>query len=157
MGYHLTMWNKLYELVEQNQFEIILDNNKDIASSDLRVVYLMNDAVESFLVFKNASLTGEYIDKFDGNIWIDVDREAERKVVILHQETNVVSIFFDDLDFEVHLYDYSKVGHFWVDGYEYLRQLEFKISILSDKYEYIGKDACSEIERKLAELVHFHR
>lgn len=40
-------------------------------------------------------------------------------------------------------------------GYEYLRQLEYRIAILHTKCEYLGADAASEEERKLAELVHF--
>ena len=40
----------LEELLEQNQFELLIP--KDGMSGELRLVYLMNDAVESFLVFK---------------------------------------------------------------------------------------------------------
>ncbi len=149
------MWNKIAELAEQNQFELLIEKGKEYKNTDLRLVYLMNDAVESFVVFKNATLTGEYIEEFEGDIWIDVPEAEERQMLILHQEKNVVSLFFDDLDFELHLYDYSRVGHFWVKGYEYLRQLEFKIAILGDKYQYIGTHACTAMEQELAQLVHF--
>ena len=44
---------------------------------------------------------------------------------------------------------------FWVKGYEYLRQLEYKIAILGDKWEYLGEDCCSEEEKKLASLREF--
>lgn len=40
-------------------------------------------------------------------------------------------------------------------GYEYLRQLEYKIAILGDKWEYLGEDCCSEEEKKLASLREF--
>lgn len=40
-------------------------------------------------------------------------------------------------------------------GYEYLRQLEYKIAILGDKWEYLGEDCCSEEEKKLAVLREF--
>ena len=43
----------LQELLEQEQFELIISEQ-----SDIRLVYLMNDAVESFLVFHNARMTG---------------------------------------------------------------------------------------------------
>lgn len=33
-----------------------------------RLVYLMNDAVESFLVFQNARMCGTYQEKFDGEL-----------------------------------------------------------------------------------------
>ena len=38
----------LQELLEQNQFELICQG------PEIRLVYLMNDAAESFLVFQNA-------------------------------------------------------------------------------------------------------
>ena len=37
----------------------------------------------------------------------------------------------------------------------YLRQLEYKIAILGDKWEYLGEDCCSEEEKKLASLREF--
>ena len=40
-------------------------------------------------------------------------------------------------------------------GYEYLRQLEYKIAILGDKWEYLGETCCSEEEKKLALLREF--
>ena len=40
---------KLGEVLEQGQFELLFTEEK------LRLVYLMNDAVESFLVFENAT------------------------------------------------------------------------------------------------------
>ena len=50
----------LAELLRQEQFELILSD------TDIRLVYLMNDAVESLLVFKDAKMTGKYIKDFDG-------------------------------------------------------------------------------------------
>ena len=55
----------------------------------------------------------------------------------------------------MNLYNYGDVGHFWVKGYEYLRILEYRLAILSDKCEYLGEKATSDTERKLVKLVHF--
>ena len=52
-------YEKLQLLLDQGQFELIFSS--DDTPSDIRLVYLMNDAVESFLVFQNARLTGEYV------------------------------------------------------------------------------------------------
>lgn len=59
---------KLAQLLEQDQFELILPENvqpdetktegEGARGRDIRLVYLMNDAVESFLVFRNARMTG---------------------------------------------------------------------------------------------------
>ena len=61
---------KLAQLLEQDQFELIFSEKiqKEALTSktevprgqDIRLVYLMNDAVESFLVFRDARMTGEY-------------------------------------------------------------------------------------------------
>ena len=51
---------KLEQLLEQDQFELIF------TEQDIRLVYLMNDAVESFLVFQNVRMTGEYKDEYEG-------------------------------------------------------------------------------------------
>lgn len=45
--------------------------------------------------------------------------------------------------------------HFWRKGYENLRQLEFRIAVLWDKYEYLGEAVCNEEERKLVQLAYF--
>ena len=45
----LNPFEMLEELLWQDQFELIFPENEK--QSELRLVYLMNDAVESFLVF----------------------------------------------------------------------------------------------------------
>ena len=48
------IFEKLDNLIEQNQFELVSDKVDD---NRLKVIYLMNDAVESFIVFENARIT----------------------------------------------------------------------------------------------------
>ena len=127
--------------------------------SEIRLIYLMNDAVESFLVFVNAKMTGQYQPDYEGELEAELSREdmesGSTYVLVVHQGDSVVTLFFEDLKVETHLYRYGDLGHFWVKGYEYLRQLEYRIAILHTKCEYLGENAASEEERKLAELVHF--
>ena len=59
----------LAELLRQEQFELILSD------TDIRLVYLMNDAVESFLVFKDAKMTGKYIKDYDGMLEAALSKE----------------------------------------------------------------------------------
>lgn len=146
-------YEKLKLLIDQGQFELILP--EEDRRQDIRLVYLMNDAVESFLVFRNARLTGKYQPDFQGELWADLEKDGQQYVLVLHQENSVCTLFFENLELEVHLFDYGKTGHFWVKEYEYLRQLEYKIAILKDKLEYLGKDFCTEEEEKLAYLAEF--
>lgn len=149
--------DKLNTLLSQNQFELLVPNTA-VASqqtSDIRLVYLMNDAVESFLVFKEAALTGTYLEDYEGELEAQLDKSEGRYVLAVYQGDAVCTLFFRDFELEVHLYDYSGTGHFWVKGYEYLRQLEYRIAILRDKREYLGEKYCTEQELKLSHLAEF--
>ena len=50
-------FQKLDLLIAQGSFELV-NYQPDLKIQDLKLVYLMNDAVESFLVFQKARLTG---------------------------------------------------------------------------------------------------
>ena len=142
----------LQELLEQEQFELLME---EPGSADLRLVYLMNDAVESFLILREARLTGSYIKDYQGPLKSSLSQEDGQFVLVVWQGENAVTIFFKDLDLEVHLYNYGEIGHFWVQGDEYLRQLEYRIAIARDKLEYLGEEFCTENERKLVQLADF--
>ncbi|MGN8632095.1 DUF3878 family protein [Blautia sp. HCP3S3_G3] len=139
----------LQELLEQNQFELICQG------PEIRLVYLMNDAAESFLVFQNAVMTGNYKKNYEGKLNASLNREEETYILSVYQGDTVVTLFFTDLMLDVRLYDYSGLGHFWVKGYEYLRQLEYRIAILRDKRDYLGEEYCTQQEQKLAALADF--
>ena len=178
-------FQKLAELLGEDQFELVAVNEKDsqdvtvdservfseeteeesgdkergavsyVQDGEIRLVYLMNDAVESFLVFRNARMTGVYKPDYEGEILADLSRQGKEYILVVHQDDSVVTLFFETLTLEKHLYDYSQIGHFWVEGYEYLRQLEYRLAILRDKYDYIGGDSCNALEEKLSALVEF--
>lgn len=145
----------LQELLEQDQFELVFREKQEKADKDIRLVYLMNDAVESFLVFKNARMTGEYRKDYEGELEASISHNGKEYILIVRQGNSVVTLFFDDIFPEVHLYDYGEIGHFWVQGYEYPRQLEYRIAILRDKLYYLGEEFCTPKERELAALSEF--
>ena len=143
---------KLREVLEQGQFELLFTEDQ------IRLIYLMNDSVESFLIFENARMTGCYRADCQGEIQaeLNIEENTTRKyVLVVHQDDTVVTLFFEDIMEEIYLYDYGEIGHFWVKGDEYLRQIEYKIAILRDKLDYLGADFCNETERKLAALADF--
>ena len=61
-----TAIEKLTLLLEQGQFELVSDTPKD---GKIKLVYLMNDAVESFIVFEKARVTGSYQKDFED--WVE--------------------------------------------------------------------------------------
>ena len=120
-------FQKLAELLGEDQFELVAVNEKDsqdiyVRNGEIRLVYLMNDAVESFLIFGNARMTGVYKPDYEGEILADLSRQGREYILVVHQDDSVVTLFFETLTLEKHLYDYSQIGHFWVEGYEYLKK-----------------------------------
>ncbi len=81
--------------------------------------------------------------------------EDTEYILVVHQGDSAVTIFFEDLLTDVALYNYGEIGHFWVKDYEYLRQLEYLLAIMRDKYDYLGEEYCTPEEQKLAMLVDF--
>ncbi|WP_461879434.1 DUF3878 family protein [Fusicatenibacter sp.] len=147
---------RLDVLLSQGQFELLLPGERyGGGEKEIWLVYLMNDAAESFLVFHDAELTGTYQKEYEGEIDAVLEKDGEQYVLIVRQGETVCTLFFSRLSLEVHLFDYGKTGHFWVDGYEYLRQIEFRIAILRDKREYLGEAFCTEEEMHLASLANF--
>ncbi|SFL52126.1 protein of unknown function [Lachnospiraceae bacterium KH1T2] len=156
-------FGRLEMLVRDNTFEVLNPEKSEPGiRSDIRVVYTMSDAVESFLIFKNCLMTGYYDVKFDEHageydyISAMIDREGDGYVLIVHQgENSVFTLYFDRLECEDHLYSYSNIGHFWVKEYEYIRQIEYKAWIISTKLKCLGDGACTDMEKRLASLVDF--
>ncbi len=144
--------DRLYELLSQNQFELL----QPFDTGRIRLVYLMNDAVESFLVFEEAVLTGFYDPQYEGELGAELRREEDgRYVLMMDQGENVCTIFFRDLSLEIHPYNYGRIGHVWMKGHEDLRQIEYWIAIMKAKRDYLGEGSCSALEIELSELEAF--
>ena len=61
----------LKRLLSQNEFELLLPDQtgakeKNTDKTDIRLVYQMKDTIESFLVFKEARMTGTYKEDYEG-------------------------------------------------------------------------------------------
>ena len=107
----------LAELLQQEQFELLIseeDQTDHSVETDIRLVYLMNDAVESFLVFKEAKMTGKYLRDYEGMLDATLSKEEETYILTVWQDDQALTIFFKQLELEVHLYEYGEVAHFWV-------------------------------------------
>ena len=67
----------------------------------MRLVYLMNDAVESFLVFSGARMTGHYQKDYEGELDATLSQEDGEYVLVVYHGETVVTIFFQDLLLEL--------------------------------------------------------
>lgn len=151
-------FEKLNQLLEQEQCEFvgIPDGfTGQTADGNLRLIYLMNDAVESFLILTNARVTGQYKSGYEGPLEASLEAQDSGYVLAVHQGDSAFAVFFDDLLLEKQLYNYGSIGHFWVKKYENLRVLEYQVAILRDKYDYLGEEFCTQQEKELAMLRDF--
>ena len=103
---------RLDVLLSQGQFELLLPGERyGGGEKEIWLVYLMNDAAESFLVFHDAELTGTYQKEYEGEIDAALEKDGEQYVLIVRQGETVCTLFFSRLSLEVHLFDYGKTGH----------------------------------------------
>ena len=102
---------RLDVLLSQGQFELLLPGERyGGGEKEIWLVYLMNDAAESFLVFHDAELTGTYQKEYEGEIDAALEKDGEQYVLIVRQKETVCTLFFSRLSLEVHLFDYGKTG-----------------------------------------------
>lgn len=144
---------RLAQVFSENVFELITDEDKII------VPYMMDDAIESFLSFEHPVMTGIYDktkrDLITGNL--EIKKDCYILVVRQHSDNddNFFTIRFTGIHMTNHLYRYHNIGHFWINRYEYLRQLDYRLWIIRDKYQFFGKAACSDEEISLINLYEF--
>lgn len=125
---------KLAQVFELSVFEPVYMEGED----DIYAAYLMNDSVESYFVFENSIMTGEYKD-IDCEQVAGIETLSDGYMLIVNQGgENIFTIRFNKLGIKTTYFNYGSMGHFWVKGYEYLRQLEYQLADVRDKYRYLG-------------------
>lgn len=68
---------RLDVLLSQGQFELLLPGERyGGGEKEIWLVYLMNDAAESFLVFHDAELTGTYQKEYEGEIDVALEKDG---------------------------------------------------------------------------------
>ena len=99
----MTTFEMLQELLAQNEFELLLpeDYTANTTEQDIRLVYQMNDTVESFLVFRKAIFTGTYKKDYEGKLDASYDRDQNRYVLGVRQGDSVITLFYQKLELEV--------------------------------------------------------
>ena len=148
---------RLAEIIQLQVFEL------DGQEEDYRIPYMMNDALEYYLILKNSVLTGEFEPdspvqrgQIAKEIYQEKDAEKQRYILSIQQENgNLFTLYFDELIEQAACYRYHEIGHFWVKGQEHWRQLVYIIGTLYDKYEYFDDRFCSDEEQQLLPLMHF--
>ena len=144
---------RLAQIFSENVFELISDGKR------VFVPYMMDDAIESLLIFEFPVVTGSYDKNKRELITGRLEIQDKTYILIVSQHSasvdNFLTIRFTGLYMENNFYSYHNIGHFWIDGYEYLRQLDYRLWVIRDKYQFFGKDACTDEEINLIALYEF--
>lgn len=146
---------KIAELVEISRFIPLSFIKDNVRTGDCRIEYLINDAVESFIILKNATMTGGYmLTNYQQSAAIQAV-DGGYMLVISQSSVNKFTIKFEDICVEEHYFNYGDIGHFWITKYEYIRQLEYQLTTLRDKRRFLGDESCNELEKKLSLVADF--
>ena len=103
----MTTFEMLQELLAQNEFELLLpeDYTANTTEQDIRLVYQMNDTVESFLVFRKAIFTGTYKKDYEGKLDASYDRDQNRYVLGVRQGDSVITLFYITME-RLHIFGF---------------------------------------------------
>lgn len=125
-------------------------------TQDYYIPYMMNDALECFLILKNGRMVGTYEPENGSVVKAEVLKEENNTALILYQDGGFVcTLWFSEGFQELKCYRYDRIGHFWVAGQEHWRRLVYIIGTIHDKYNYMGESVCSELEMQLLPLMEF--
>lgn len=148
----------ILQLLGCSAFELCPDTRAGQTDNYL-IPYMMNDAVESFILLKNCRLTGHFITGSDSDqleTCAELAEDTPRSALIIHQgPDNVVTVWFEEAWKETNFYQYHAIGHFWAEGQEQWRQLVYMIGTVYDKHRYLGSDAINPTEDQLLSLMEF--
>ena len=151
----MQMQKKLETIFEHQVFELCGPFATE-TGNDYYVPYMMNDALEDYLILKNGRMVGEYLHDTELEQQMQLAEDENGFVLAVRQgEENAFTLYFERIEESVEFYQYHEIGHFWVKGQEQWRQLVYIIGTINDKYQFSGKDSCNEAELEILPLMEF--
>lgn len=124
------------------------------------IPYMMNDALECYLLFCDAQMIGRPLSDYEGDISYEIipkttEKDSKNGLIFRQGTQNVFTLWYSSVYQELHCYRYDQIGHFWVTGQEHWRRLVYILGTVYDKYQYIGPEVCNEQEIELLKLMEF--
>ena len=143
-------WKRFDRIFEENVLELGFDEQKN----EIYLVYMMTDAIESILVLEQAVMTGEFDRQYEGECSgsITTLEDGNYMLAVRQGKDNAFTVRFQAIHCEETLYDYHKIGHFWMKDYEILRHLTYQIGLIYEKAVFMGESYCNRKERALLPL-----
>lgn len=143
------VFEKLAEIFAYQVFELCVGD-------EYLIPYMMNDAVENYLILKDCRMTGRYLKEDTLKVTGQLAVEEDRYVLSVRQgEGNAFTLYFEEIEERIQCFQYHRIGHFWVEGQEHWRQLVYMIGTIYEKYRYLGEAYCNKEEEALVRLVEF--
>lgn len=145
----------LNEIISCDAFELHAQK-KECGRCDYYIPYMMNDALECFLLLQNGRMTGNYVQDIKEEMHVELVTEKGDSALIFRQgTTNVFTVWFEEVFQELKCFRYDRIGHFWIEGQEHWRRLVYMIGTMHDKYNYMGDHVCNAEELALLPLMEF--
>lgn len=144
----------LEELIACDALELV--RNSESNPENIYIPYMMNDAVEYYLILKECKVTGNMPDRIPEGVSVQsAEKDSPKGIIFGLPDGSRISLWFVECEIIIELYQYHQIGHFWMKGQEQWRQLVYMIGTIFDKYTYIGETACNAEERELLPLITF--
>lgn len=154
---------KLAEVFQHQVFELHRHDDTE-ERTDFYIPYMMNDALECYLILKNCRMMGEYLTPEELAAWKEEGEEiriegclaesgTDHALIVKQGGLNVFTLWFQDMEEVLKCYRYYRIGHFWVEGQEQWRQLVYMVGTIHDKYQYMGRKVCNKKEAALRHLM----
>lgn len=144
----------LEELIACGALEIVRTSESN--PKNVYIPYMMNDAVEYYLILKECKVTGDMPERIPERTSVQSAENGSKKgIIFCLPDGSRISLWFLECEMVMELYQYHQIGHFWMKGQEQWRQLVYMIGTIYDKYTYIGEMACNAEERELLPLITF--
>lgn len=149
------VYKKLAEIIKCQALEVCWKNGEN-GEKQICIPYMMNDALECYLILEDCRITGVYLphckEKIEAYL---TEHQGSIGLVVKQGKDNVFTLWFEEISEHLECYQYHEIGHFWVQGMEQWRQLVYMIGTIYDKYEYLGEEVCTEKELELIPLMEF--
>lgn len=144
----------LDELIVCDALELV--SRPEFDSEIICIPYVMNDAVEYYLILKDCKVIGDMPERIpEGTSVQATENESKKGIIFGLPDGNRISLWFLKCEIVMELYQYHQIGHFWIKGQEQWRQLVYMIGTIFDKYAYIGGAACNIEGQELLPLITF--
>ena len=139
------------DLAEHGNFEI---SERD---GSCYVAYMMNDAVEDYLILTQAEVIGDLPEGAGKIAELAVIRgEARDGLKVQMKDGSFCTVWYDKSFRSMQCYDQSRLMHCWVPHEEYMRRLVYQVATMNDKEKYHPDgDIANEKERALTPLMQF--